>query len=245
MNMHVSESPRQCPLNETELECVRWLCQGKTPGEIAYILGEHRMTTGRRIHRIYEKTGTFNWHGLVGHAYHEGWLMTKQLPAPQWRHTTHQQKVDLIKEAYNQGFVTIGDLASHLSSALGSKLHTHNIASVYRINLRNGGELKNYPLQTAPKPFVADVDEAEKLWRAGLSGEDITKELGITRNQVYWLIDRNRERFPRRIVRIGSPAETAVKSNTQTKHPDRVTRVTPTGVCITLPRVSFIDGAPA
>jgi GcrA cell cycle regulator len=234
-----------CPLNEVELECVRWLCKGKTTGEIAHILGEHRNTVGRRIHRIYLKTETYNWHGLVGHAYHEGWLMTKQSPTTAWRQTTHQQKVDLIVAAYNKGFVTISEMASHLSSALGGKLHTHNIASVYRINIRNGGDLKKYPLLSAPKPFIADVDLAEKLWRAGLSGDDIAKEFGITRNQVYWLIDRNRERFPRRIIRMGSPAEIAIKSNPSTNYPDRVTRITPTGARITLPRVSFIDGAPA
>lgn len=63
----------QCPLNQTELEAVQWLCQGKTPGEIAQIIGAHRNTIARRIHRAYIKTGVYNWHGLVGLAYREGW----------------------------------------------------------------------------------------------------------------------------------------------------------------------------
>lgn len=72
MNMHTTGA--ECPLNPIELETVRWLAQGKAINEIAQIIGCNRVTAGRRVHRAYGKTDTYNYHGLVGLALRKGWL---------------------------------------------------------------------------------------------------------------------------------------------------------------------------
>lgn len=98
--------------------------------------------------------------------------------------------------------------------------------------------------------MMIDMDEAEKLWRQGLTGTVIARRLGLAMRAVYTMTESNRDRFPKRRVKVNAAGMLVVEAigtsrSEPTSYPDRVTRVTSTGFRVTLPRVSFIDGAPA
>lgn len=167
-----------------------------------------------------------------------------------WRQLSHHQKVSLIIEAYKQGWVTSTLIASCISKSLNCKVSRQSIASVYAVSNRHkAGKLKNYPLTllTFNRTGI-DIDEAEKLWRQGISGTAIAEKLGVKMRQIYTLAESNRDRFPLRVAKVRSKGVVVmeltpvVASPKRPAHPDRVTRVTFSGAHVTLPRVTFLDG---
>lgn len=97
---------------------------------------------------------------------------------------------------------------------------------------------------------MIDIDQAEKLWRQGVTGTAIARRLGMKMRSVYTLAESNRDRFPRRSTKVnaaGMLVLAAIERNCSepTPYADRVTRVTSLGFRVTMPRVTFIDGPAA
>ncbi len=47
-------------LTPKQLEVMEWVCQGKTNGEIADILGVSKVAVDSRLHQIYNRLGCYN-----------------------------------------------------------------------------------------------------------------------------------------------------------------------------------------
>jgi len=159
-----------------------------------------------------------------------------------WRGNKHDEKVELIIEAYTNGHNAPATIAAYVSSKLKDKVSKEQIKSVYRVHKGNGGKLNDYPMVYVPpaKPIVANMALAEKMWRDGYIGSEIAAKIGITRSQLYTFIEGNRSRFPPR-GRVGRPTKLPSPTYSVTSYKDRVTRLV-NGWPVTLRRVSFIDG---
>lgn len=159
-------------------------------------------------------------------------------PRPNWRHTKHNQKIELIVQAYKAGNTNSVTIAKWLSEYFTYPLTGDHVRELYMRNKTKGGKLVDYPLMQASNRRypAAFVKRAAELWNSGLDAYLVAEAMGITRDKVYDIIDRNRARFERRGVRPDLPHGDVPKV-----YPDRVTRYV-NGWPITLPRVKFIDG---
>lgn len=160
-------------------------------------------------------------------------------PKPDWRKTKHEQKIELIVQAYDAGHTNSVAIAEWLSEYFTYPLTGDHVRELYSRNKTKGGKLLDYPLQHASnrRYTAAFVNRAAELWNSGLDAYLVAEVMGINREKVYDVIDRNRSKFDRRHLRRDMHRNDEVKA-----HPDRVTRYT-NGWPITLPRVTFIDGA--
>lgn len=156
--------------------------------------------------------------------------------SPNWRTTKHEQKIDLIVQAYEAGNTNSVSIASWLSEYFTYPLTGDHVRELYSRNRNRGGKLVDHPLQPVPSKCYPRkmVQQAADLWNSGLDAYLVGEVMGITRDKVYDIIGSNRSMFERR---HGNPNVDAAKS-----HPDRVTRFV-NGWPVTLKRVTFIDGA--
>lgn len=167
-----------------------------------------------------------------------------------WRKTTHEQKVDLIIRAYKEGHTQPATMAPVISGYLGAPVQKDLIVSVYGVSRKNGGRLVDYPYifsKDKSKKGV-DIEYAARLWAKGLAGTAIARRLGTNMRYVYNLAENNREMFPVRRAKINGPGPIVMvpmQTADPSDHIDRVTRITSLGYAVTMPRVTFIDGAPA
>lgn len=171
-----------------------------------------------------------------------------------WRKTTHDEKAALIIMAYKAGNDNLGSITRFICEHLNCDIHRESVASVYRVNKRNGGALKDYALTAPQKGIqgVIDMDLAKHLWSKGVAVAAIAKRLGVKPRQLYDLAENNRQWFPVRRPKVNGPGvkmtaeiveiEKPVVTISKFDHPDRVTRFTSLGYAITLPRISMIDG---
>jgi DNA-binding CsgD family transcriptional regulator len=65
---------KPCPLSERQLECVRWMAEGKTASEIAEIIGVAKATAQKHIFRAREMCGSAKDTSLVATAIRSGWI---------------------------------------------------------------------------------------------------------------------------------------------------------------------------
>lgn len=175
--------------------------------------------------------------------------MNMHSPTTPWRKTSHQRKVELIIHSHAMGYSSPVEIARYISSYLDCHVTNDSVSSVYRINQKHDGELKNFPLKRSMpvrSPSI-DVNLAEKLWRQGVTGTAIAKKLGVKMRQVYTLAENNRDRFPVRVPKLSAPGVVVMtmprtQAEVPKMKPDRVSRITISGARVTMPRVTFIDG---
>lgn len=95
------------------------------------------------------------------------------------------------------------------------------------------------------------IAAAAKMWAEGAVVSQISESLGIPRNTICSLASRLRDAFPQRTTspRVKAkiaqmvPAKPSRRTYIAGKWVEHATRVLPDGSSVTLPRVSFIDGA--
>jgi len=171
-----------------------------------------------------------------------------------WRKTTHDEKVALILKAYKCGNDNLGSITRYICEYLNCEIHRESVASVYRVNKKNGGVLKTYTLTMPQKGIQHDIDMdlAKHLWSKGVAVVAMAKQLGVKPRQLYDLADNYRQWFPVRRPKVNGPgfkmSEEIIEELTpkpiasKFDHPDRVTRYTSLGYPVTMPRVTFLDG---
>jgi hypothetical protein len=99
--------------------------------------------------------------------------------------------------------------------------------------------------------LIPDAGDLFALMQKGMTQTEIGNLYGVTPSAICVKLRRagfapTREYGGNRVTRIKTPEMIALLKKhpapSETKHSDRVTRVTPTGSRITLARVSYIDG---
>lgn len=105
---------------------------------------------------------------------------------------------------------------------------------------------------TPKLPLSVDrIEQAARLWDQGLSTAQISAELGIPKGTICSTALRNREMFPKR-QEYNRPApksapDQPIAATRRTylagQWVEHVKRTTQSGAIVTMPRVSFIDGA--
>lgn len=113
----------------------------------------------------------------------------------------------------------------------------------------------------APRVWTEDrIAEACRLWNEGLSAAKIAAQLGVTLGSFLGTTSHQREKFPVRMkakpqiqvreteaVEVVAPVETLApaprRTNIAGQWIEHVKKTTRNGAVITMPRVSFIDGA--